>query len=297
MDINAGTLAGLTTGYRTAFNAAFTSFEPAWNQVAMEVTSTTSSEKYPWLGQVPKLREWIGDRVVQNLKTYNWEIANKKFEQTVGVPRDTIDDDQFGVYTPLMAEMGRAAAEHPDELVFAMLKSGFATDCYDGQYFFDTDHPVVDANGVVQSVSNDGGGSGEPWFLIDDTRMIKPLIYQKRRAYAFKALANMTDENVFWRDEYIYGTDGRSAAGFGLWQLAYGSKSTLDAAGYEAARKAMLGMTGDHGRPLGLRPSLLVVGPANEGPAREILNAERNDAGATNVWRGTAKLLVTSWLA
>lgn len=37
---------------------------------------------------------------------------------------------------------------------------------------------------------------------------------------------------------------------------------------------------------------VLVVGPANESVARQILTAERNDAGATNVNRGTAKLEV-----
>jgi phage major head subunit gpT-like protein len=40
------------------------------------------------------------------------------------------------------------------------------------------------------------------------------------------------------------------------------------------------------------RDMVLVVGPANESVARQILTAERNDAGATNVNRGTARLEV-----
>ncbi|WP_409449985.1 Mu-like prophage major head subunit gpT family protein [Aromatoleum sp.] len=46
-------------------------------------------------------------------------------------------------------------------------------------------------------------------------------------------------------------------------------------------------MTGTH----------LVVGPSNEAKARELLEADRNASGATNVWRGTAKLIVSPWLA
>ena len=56
-------------------------------------------------------------------------------------------------------------------------------------------------------------------------------------------------------------------------------------------------MKGDNGVPMNLTPDLLVVSPALEGQAMEILNSERNAAGATNVWKGTAKPLVVSWLA
>ena len=297
MIITPAAIAAMTTGYRTAFNNAFNGWTPDWNKVAMEVTSTTSSEKYAWMGNIPRMREWLGDRVVNSLSSYDWELRNKKYESTVGVPVPAIEDDQYGVYTPLMAEMGRSAAEHPDEMVFSLIKSGFDTLCYDGQYFFDADHPVLDENGVEQSVSNDGGGSGSPWLLIDDTRVIKPFIWQVRRPYNFVSKTNVNDDNVFFGDEFVYGVDARAVAGFGLWQLAYGSKQTLDATAYKAARTAMMGMRGDYGRPLGLRPSLLVVGPSNEAAAKEILEAERNAAGATNVQRGTAKLLVTPWLA
>lgn len=53
---------------------------------------------------------------------------------------------------------------------------------------------------------------------------------------------NPPDENVFYKREYIYGSDGRCNVGFGLWQLAYASKQPLTAENYEAARAAMMGM-------------------------------------------------------
>jgi len=42
----------------------------------------------------------------------------------------------------------------------------------------------------------------------------------------------------------------------------------------------------------GVNPKLLAVGPSNERKGLELINAERNAAGATNVYRGTAELLV-----
>ena len=75
----------------------------------------------------------------------------------MGVTRTAIEDDQLGIYTPLFEEMGYGAATHPDELVFGLLKNGHTTNCFDGQSFFDTDHPVyaeVDGTGAVSLVSN-----------------------------------------------------------------------------------------------------------------------------------------------
>jgi len=293
MIINQINLGSIYKGFKVIFNEAFAGVvKPDWEKVATPVPSSKSEETYPWLGNMPKMREWVGDRAVKNLKAYGFTIKNKDFEVTVEVDKNNIEDDALGVFQPLFAELGRSAAVHPDELVFALLAAGFSTACYDGQYFFDTDHPVGDA-----SVSNFGGGAGTPWFLLDVSRVVKPLILQRRTQPQFVSLDKPDDENVFMRRKFIYGVDDRKNVGFGLWQLAYASKDTLNAANYGAARAAMMGSKNDAGSPLGIRPGLLVVPPSLEGAGREILLNERDAAGATNKWRNTAELLVTPWLA
>jgi phage major head subunit gpT-like protein len=297
MIINSANLAALFTGFKLVFNKAFEGSRSDYEKLAMVVPSTTSQEVYAWLGMTTRFREWIGDRVIQNLKTHNFTIRNKPYEDTVGVKRSDIEDDQYGVYNPLVAQLGQDAKTHPDELVFALLAAGFASPCYDGQYFFDTDHPVIGENGAVTSVSNMQAGSATPWFLFDTSRMIKPLIFQKRKDYKFAALNKDTDPNVFMRDEYLFGVDSRCNVGYGLWQLAFGSKATLNATNYGLARAALMGMKGDNGKPLGIRPTLLVVPPTLEAAALEVVKAERGASGATNVYRDTAEVLVTPWLA
>lgn len=297
MIINQGNLGRLYTGFKTSFSRGLGQAEPQWQRLATRIPSTTREEKYGWLGKLPNLREWVGDRVVNNIQLHDYAIKNKTWEGTIAVPREDLEDDQYGVYAPLFEEMGRSVAAHPNQMVFGLLKDGFSTNCYDGQYFFDTDHPVLDADGKVTSVSNTGGGSGTPWFLIDDSRTLKPIIYQVRKDYDLIRQDSPTDDNVFNRKEYVYGVDGRSNVGFGFWQFAYGSRQTLDKAAYKAAREGLMGLKGDYGRPLGLTPKLLVVPPSLEGAALEILNAERDAAGATNVYKGTAELLVSPWLA
>lgn len=295
--INSAVLNTLRTGFTSLYNEAMRAYTPQWNEVAMVVNSTGADEKYGWLGATSRFREWVGDRVIQNLKEHDFTIKNKKWEDTISVARTSIEDDNLGVYSPMFRQLGQDAAAHPDELIFALLKAGFTGLCYDGQYFFDTDHPVLDADGAVQSVSNSGGGGGTAWYLLDTSKPIKPLIYQKRKDYQFTALDNPEDPNVFFKDEFIYGADGRGNVGYGLWQLAYGSKQTLDATNYQAGRTAMMSLKGDNGRPLNITPNVLVVPPSLEGQAKAILQAEKNAAGADNIYRGTAKLVVVPMLA
>ncbi len=293
MIINAGNLTRLFTGFRTVFNQAFEGAPSVFGRIAMTVPSQTKQETYGWLGQFPMLREWLGDRVIQNLSAHDYALKNKPFELTVGVDRDDIEDDTYGVYTPVVAEMGRSARQHPDLLIFALLKAGFATLCYDGQYFFDTDHPGKDG----ASLSNYAAGAATPWYLLDTSRAVKPLIWQTRKPYTFQSMINPDDEKVFMQKLYRYGVEARCNAGLGLWQLGYGSKVALSATSYGTARAAMMSQVGDEGQPLGIVPNLLVVPPSLEAAGREILMAERNDAGATNVWRNSAELLVTPYLA
>jgi phage major head subunit gpT-like protein len=296
MIINRPNLAAMFTGFKMTFQNAFDGTISDWNKVAMEVPSSTTQEVYAWLGQTTRFREWIGDRVIQNLKTHDFTIKNKPWENTVGVDRDQIDDDTYGVYKPFIAQLGQDAKQHPDELVFSLFVNGFTQTCYDGQYFFDTDHPVVQADGSIASVSNFGGGTGAAWYLLDTTKMIKPMIYQVRKGYNFVSMDKEDDDNVFKRKEFIYGVDARSNVGFGLWQLAYASKQPLDETSYAAARQALLTMKGDNGKVLGVRPSLLVVPPSMEGTGLKLLQAEYIASGATNVYRNTATLLTTPWL-
>lgn len=297
MIINRSTLDHLTRGFKASFQRGFAGVTPLWGKVATLVPSSTASEDYGWLGKIPGMREWIGDRQINNLKQHDYNIKNKSFENTVGVDRDHIDDDQFGIYAPMMETLGQTAAEHPDILVFGLLAAGFATRCYDGQYFFDADHPVIGADGQTASVSNLQAGSDAPWFLLDTRRPLKPLIYQERKKPNFVALNQDTDENVFMRKEYLYGVDSRCNVGFGFWQMAFGSKAALSAENFEAAYAAMGAFKGDHGSPLGVRPNLLVVGPGLSGAARKIVEAQLINGGDSNTNYKRVDLLEVPWLA
>ncbi|MBL4751462.1 MAG: Mu-like prophage major head subunit gpT family protein [Amylibacter sp.] len=297
MIINSGNLNAIRVGFSAAYMNGLGMADRQSARIATTVPSSTRENKYGWLGKMPSMREWIGARVVHSMAEHDYSIKNVPFELTIGVDRDDIKDDNLGTYTPMFTDMGESVSAKPDIMVFDALKNGFTTDCYDGQSFFDTDHPVLDENGDDGVVANTDGGAGTPWFLLSTKRSLKPIIYQEREKPVFVARDNPNDSNVFTNKLFEYGIDGRWNVGYGFWQMAWGSKQALDAAHFETAFAAIEGMKGDYGRPLGLTPDLLVVPPSLRSKGLELLNAERNAAGATNVWKDTAELLVVPWLA
>jgi phage major head subunit gpT-like protein len=299
MDINTTTLRSANVGFSAAFARGLGGATSLYTRVATVVPSTTRSQEYGWLGKAPRFREWIGDRVINAMAKHGYTLTNRSFENTIGVDRDDFEDDNLGVYSPLFEELGSAASTFPDELVWALLKLGFTTKCYDGQFFFDTDHPVIAEDGqTVLSVANTDGGAGAGWYLMDVSRPLKPLIFQSRKPFTNLVRMDKEDDaNVFDRKEFQYGIDGRCQVGFGFWQQIWGSKQTLDATRYEAGRVALGEMKGDHGRPLGIQPRLLVVPPSLEGAARAIVGNQLTTGGETNKWYGTAEVLVVPWLA
>ena len=283
-------------GFKAVYTDAYLETPAHADNIAMTVPSESRDETYGWLGQFPSMREWVGPRHVKNLVANGFTIKNRKFESTLEIARDDISDDRLGVFKPMFSEMGQAARRHPEELVFGLLASGFATNCYDGQFYFDTDHPVTDGDGGVTQVSNFQGGAGTAWYLLDTSRGVRPIIWQEREKYEFQQLTRNEDEYVFSNDKYLYGIRARVNAGFGLWQLAYGSKQTLNAANYAAARAAMMTFTGDGGRKLGVSPTVLVVPPSLEEAGLNLLNTEYGTGGASNPWKATAQLIVTPYL-
>jgi phage major head subunit gpT-like protein len=295
MIINQSNLSNIYVALNTIFDAAFEGAPTFYPRVAMEVPSSTRINDYKFMLQFPMLSEWLGDRQIRSLAASYFQIVNKDYEATVELDRNDIEDDQLGVYNPIVAELGRAAKQHPDVLIATLLAAGWTTDCYDGKKFFATNHPVGSSTG-----SNSGGGASTAWYLLDTTRAIRPLIFQRRTQPQLVRQDRPDDEHNFMRKKFRYGVDYRGNVGFGLWQLAYGSKTTLSVTTYAAARAAMMGFTNDDGVPLGIVPNLLVVPPSLEQTAKELCEAELSgvtgEGSKTNVWRGTATVLVVPYL-
>lgn len=296
MEISPTSLRDLFSGYNVIFNKGFANAPTFWDKVAMKVTSTGSEENYSWLTSMPGLREWLGDRIIQSLGAARYVIQNREFESTIEIPRKDIEDDKYGTYSKTAEMMGYETARHPDALIFGLMAKGNVTKCFDDQFFFDTDHPGYDENGGDTTASNYTVGDGPAWYMLDGSQPVRAMVYQERKPFTFIALTDPHSETVFFQNKYVYGVDGRCNAGFGLWQMAYCSKATLNAANFQAARTAMTSQRKRSGQPLGVMPTTLVVPPALETLGRQLLNAELISGGESNIWANTMELIVSPFL-
>ena len=79
MIVNQQNLHGLNVAYSTAYNKAFQGRKTQYERIATVVPSTTASTDYKWLGQMPQMREWIGEREIQVTFSFtNYAIRNKE---------------------------------------------------------------------------------------------------------------------------------------------------------------------------------------------------------------------------
>ena len=149
MLVNASTLSSVFTGLKTIFNGALKAQPGQWSQTAMEIPSTAAGEDYAWLTRFPKMRRWVGDKVVKSLEAGKYYKANEDWETTIAVDRNDIEDDRLGLYNTQARMAGESAAELNDIIVDGLKNGAFTQPGIDGQYFYDTDHPVAG-----KSVSN-----------------------------------------------------------------------------------------------------------------------------------------------
>jgi phage major head subunit gpT-like protein len=318
MEITTANLTALFTGFDVIFQRGFDKPPSYYEKIATVVRSASRQTTYPWLGRTTKFREWLGERVIQALEAHSYTIVNKDFEDTISISRNDIEDDSYGVYEPVIEQLGWDTKVHPDSLLFSMIKNAVTTPAsvvgFDGQPFFSASHPVgplgASSDTRDSTASNvNTSGSGPYWFLLDASRAVRPFIFQLRREYAMTRMNTLTDEAVFTRREFRFGVDGRANTGVGLWQLAYASNTDLSVpTNYGAARAAMRSIKTDAGLPFGALTSpgdvYLLVPPALEEVGAQLLHSDfmvgaggSSSVTTSNIWKSTATLIVSEYLS
>lgn len=289
----------LEAGMRTEFQKLYAGTPVQYEQITTVIDSNKRTEEYTWLGSTPEMREWIDERRKSSLNEKYFSATNLKYEVTLEVKRDDIEDDLTGQYILRAGQLGEEARRYVDKLTFTTLAAGNATTCYDGQNFFSASHSegssgtqsnlgttALSATNLKTAITNFENlldDQGKPfgviadtlvippalkwtamellnssfypeegtttaklatnvlqgalklvvspyitdtdsWFLMDTSRIVKPVIFQKRTEVE---LSSTTDPNssddVFNRDVFNYGVRQRGKIVLGDWHLAYAS--------------------------------------------------------------------------
>lgn len=128
---------GLRIEYAKAYDAMLASPEyDLIKAVAMIVKSTSDQEKYGWLGDIPAVREWLGDKHAGDLAEYDYTIKNKNWETSIGVDKNDVDDDKYDMIMGRVREMPLALLFHRWEMIEDLLVNGTTGLSYDGSAFF-----------------------------------------------------------------------------------------------------------------------------------------------------------------
>jgi phage major head subunit gpT-like protein len=129
---------------------------PSWLALVFRIIlSSIQTEIISFSKGFPGMREWLGERRVQSLSQYQVSITKKNHELTVGIGYDDIYFDKWNNITDHIRGLAQAVPRHFVDYFVSLMLGGFSTPSYDGQYYFDSDHPNgVDANGAAETISN-----------------------------------------------------------------------------------------------------------------------------------------------
>lgn len=155
MLITPKSLDGLFVTYMAHYEMGARSAVPVHPQIADVFSMPVGEFNFPIPEGFPAFRAWPKgkERTWQNLAAHNTKLVTGDYELSVVIPRDAIRYDQYSVFSRDFANAGKRSQLVWDDLAFAALLAGKTAICYDGQEFFDTQHPVrpSDTASAVQS--------------------------------------------------------------------------------------------------------------------------------------------------
>lgn len=141
--------------------------------VSSMFSSNQESETYKWLGMAPALREWVGGRNAKGFRENGITITNKTFEATLEVLVDEIRRDKTGQVMTRVRELAERTNSHWAKLLSTLIVNGESAVCYDGQYFFDTDHSEGDSGTQSNDITSDVTTTTAPTASEMETAILK----------------------------------------------------------------------------------------------------------------------------
>jgi len=113
------------------------------DRISIEFSSDEEVEDYAWLGTPPGFEEHKGERHVEKLREYFYQIRNKEYDAGLSIPRKLIERDKTSQVDSLVNDFAVRTGGHWTELLSTLILAGTGStlgNCYDGQYYFDDDH-------------------------------------------------------------------------------------------------------------------------------------------------------------
>jgi hypothetical protein len=136
---------------------------PTVDKLAMPLPSNQDTERHVWLGMPPGFRQWVGGRQKNKVRVAgDWSITNKDYESTEYYHERDRSEDKTGQLDIRIGEHAMRAVQHDEILLSTLIDGADAALCYDGQYFFDTDHTEGSSGTQSNSITYDSVSTTAP---------------------------------------------------------------------------------------------------------------------------------------
>lgn len=209
-------LAALMTNFHAIFQTAFDAADKdaEYKLLCLLTESSSDKENYNWLEAVPALTEWRDERKIYGLGARDYEVKNVHYEGTIGVDRDTLEDDKYGLIAPRVRQLAGRAVAHMNNEVFKLLNLGASTKTFDNVNFFkatrsfgdsgninniaggaygaDSTKILAGINAAIILMRNFKDDRGEPLNLVPDTLVCSPTMEIGIRGALLPAVAGAT---------------------------------------------------------------------------------------------------------
>ena len=141
MPLDIAELNQIETLVRDEFTQSFAQTPTSYQLFTSEIVDTESITPFEWLGSLPRVREWIGARQVEDMKNYDYTIKKKDWELTLKIPYHKVWDSSKTILAELIRQRTHQLAsqfrkDYPSEIVVQALENGVSALAYDGVAFF-----------------------------------------------------------------------------------------------------------------------------------------------------------------
>lgn len=152
--VNSSNLDAANTAFEAKFGEIFSSDLPGvQNMLADEVPTDGLSHEFNLVDHLATLREWLGDKTVEQLRAYRQSIPLKTWEKTIGLKRTRVDYDRSGATGRALGNFVSEAAHIKEEVFFRAVNGNPVG--YDGVALISTTHPHAPGGGVQSNSTND----------------------------------------------------------------------------------------------------------------------------------------------
>lgn len=127
----------IVKGVLNNFHEGMESVPSIYPNHCQTINSTTATEQLVWPGQLPRPREYVNGRQIQEIRDFTYSVANSEYELTFLLGRKHLEDDQTGLMMARARECGEAWQEYKEYLFATMVVAGgTSTATYDGNKFY-----------------------------------------------------------------------------------------------------------------------------------------------------------------